>query len=323
MSPRALFASLLALTLGGCDPGAYTPEPGVQGGAAGSAGGANAGTAGSTGGAAGATSGGAGSTGGAPSGGAGSPSGGAGTTGSAGRSGGAAGSPSGSAGSPGTGGGQNPDPTPAPDAGTGPSGGSGDFAISAMLDNATTTLGEPRTIAVQVIPSGGFLGTVTLSAGTLPAGFMLTFDSPLVNVAAGPAMASGRLVVPTSAIPGPVTLSIVATSGTLMHDASASLTVRGELVIHIPAGARDMGDAAFGPNPMRVPMLQAGTKITWVNDDTIAHRIHADGVNGFDHEPSNLAPGRTYSVTVSSPGRYDYNCHLHDAMKGTVVVSGQ
>jgi plastocyanin len=103
-----------------------------------------------------------------------------------------------------------------------------------------------------------------------------------------------------------------------------SVDVQNDLVIGIPAGAKDLGSAAFGVNPLMTRFIAPGTNVTWVNNDTIAHRIHTDGATslaGILHEPNNLLPGATYTQTVTKTGTFPYSCHIHPAMTGVLVVA--
>lgn len=66
--------------------------------------------------------------------------------------------------------------------------------------------------------------------------------------------------------------------------------------------------------------VPAGTKVTWTNEDSVAHTVTSDATPPlFDSGP--LAPGATYSFTFTTPGTYPYHCNYHSSMHGTVVVS--
>jgi plastocyanin len=208
----------------------------------------------------------------------------------------------------------------------GGSGGSGgqqlhpDFTVTAQLDSANTTLGVSHQVTATVTPADGFTGAVALTATGLPNGW--TFQAQNATITgAQPVMVQGTLNVPTDATAGAVSFDLEASGGGKMHSAALSITVKGELIIHIAQGVQTTNNtAAFGPNPTAVPFVPPGTKITWINDDSIAHRIHADGVNGFDHEPTNMNPGQSYSVTVTAGGQYPYHCHIHTGMIGQINV---
>lgn len=71
---------------------------------------------------------------------------------------------------------------------------------------------------------------------------------------------------------------------------------------------------SFGPGKWEI---EAGTTITWTNDDPLGHTVTAAD-RSFD---SGLIPsGGSWSYTFSTPGSYDFTCTPHPFMKGTVVV---
>lgn len=69
---------------------------------------------------------------------------------------------------------------------------------------------------------------------------------------------------------------------------------------------------SFDPGTITV---MAGSKVTWVNNDTVSHSVKSDTFNSPD-----MAPGDTFSFTFDNKGTYSYSCGVHPFMKGTVVV---
>jgi plastocyanin len=68
-------------------------------------------------------------------------------------------------------------------------------------------------------------------------------------------------------------------------------------------------------DPERV-VVQAGTTVTWTNDDNFTHTVEVDGQD--DHE---VGRGDSFSVTFDEPGTYHYVCTLHrQDMEGEVIV---
>ena len=63
--------------------------------------------------------------------------------------------------------------------------------------------------------------------------------------------------------------------------------------------------------------VAAGTTVTWVNQDPIAHDVAA--YDGSFTSPV-LAQGQSWSHTFSTPGRYPYFCTLHTYMQALVIV---
>lgn len=67
-------------------------------------------------------------------------------------------------------------------------------------------------------------------------------------------------------------------------------------------------------NPATVTISKGATMV-WTNQDQVGHSIEAPG---FTSEP--LGQGASLSTTWNTPGRYTYNCGIHSAMEGTVIV---
>jgi plastocyanin len=74
---------------------------------------------------------------------------------------------------------------------------------------------------------------------------------------------------------------------------------------------------AFHPASLTIT---PGTKVTFVQEDSIVHNATATGANAF-HTP-NLNVGQKYTVTFTKAGTYNYICTIHPTqMHGTIVVS--
>jgi plastocyanin len=71
---------------------------------------------------------------------------------------------------------------------------------------------------------------------------------------------------------------------------------------------------SFQPDVLKV---KVGAKVTWTNDDAVAHTVSAD-TNSF--ASGNLQPGGSFSFTFTRPGTYAYHCSIHPSMHGSVVV---
>ena len=82
-----------------------------------------------------------------------------------------------------------------------------------------------------------------------------------------------------------------------------------------PAAVKIAG-FAFGPASLTIA---PGQTITWTNGDAVAHTVTSDD-KAWDS--GTIAPGASFSVTVTQPGTYAYHCSLHPFMHGAVVVMG-
>jgi plastocyanin len=96
---------------------------------------------------------------------------------------------------------------------------------------------------------------------------------------------------------------------------AAAVTPAG-VTVQIPANAAGQGAAAFGQNPLVVPV---GTTVTWVNNDSVPHTATSDtGV----WDSGTLAPGQSFSFTFNTPGTFSYFCMIHgrQSMSGVIQV---
>ena len=74
---------------------------------------------------------------------------------------------------------------------------------------------------------------------------------------------------------------------------------------------------AFSPATLTV---KKGTKVTWTNNDSVAHTVTADTASDHAPDSGNIAPGDTYSFTFDDEGTFAYHCEPHPQMKATVTV---
>lgn len=82
-----------------------------------------------------------------------------------------------------------------------------------------------------------------------------------------------------------------------------------------PTGTVDIRGFSFEPGTVSV---QAGSKVTWRNQDPTAHTVTStDG--SFSSEP--LASGKGYVFAFVRAGTFAYACAIHPSMQGTVKVT--
>src|SRR6476661_7108670 len=94
------------------------------------------------------------------------------------------------------------------------------FTLSASPSSLTVTQGTSGNSTVTVTPSGGFTGSVTLSASGLPSGVTASFGTnPTTSTSVVTFTAS------STATTGTTSVTITGTSGTLSHTTTVSLTV--------------------------------------------------------------------------------------------------
>jgi hypothetical protein len=94
------------------------------------------------------------------------------------------------------------------------------FTLSASPTSLSVTQGSSGSSTITVTPSGGFTGSVTLSASGLPSGVTATFGTnPTTSTSVVTFTASSTATTGTS------TVTITGVNGTLTHTTSVSLTV--------------------------------------------------------------------------------------------------
>jgi plastocyanin len=72
---------------------------------------------------------------------------------------------------------------------------------------------------------------------------------------------------------------------------------------------------SFNPSTLSI---KTGTKVTWVNDDTVPHTVTSDS-STLLASPT-LSPGQSFSFTFAQAGSASYHCNIHPTMKGIIVV---
>lgn len=81
-----------------------------------------------------------------------------------------------------------------------------------------------------------------------------------------------------------------------------------------------ISDMSFKPNAIKI---KKGTKVTWTNQDTVAHSVVADDpANSSDFKAGapTFSKGQKYSITFNTTGYFYYHCSVHSFMKGSVQV---
>jgi len=84
----------------------------------------------------------------------------------------------------------------------------------------------------------------------------------------------------------------------------------------VTAGAVKIKDFAFDPDPVTA---KVGQKITWTNEDSVAHNVIADDGT---FKSATMNQGDTYSFTPKKAGTFSYVCTFHAQMKATLTVTG-
>jgi hypothetical protein len=151
-----------------------------------------------------------------------------------------------------------------------------DFSLSASPASLAVTQGTSGSSTITETPSGGFTGSVTLSASGLPAGVTATFGT-------NPTTSTSTLTftASTTATVGTASVTVTGTSGTLTHTATISLTVNatGGTTNLIVNGGFETGTTTAPPWTLTAGVLNtsasepphAGTKDAWLDGYGTTH----------------------------------------------------
>ena len=77
-------------------------------------------------------------------------------------------------------------------------------------------------------------------------------------------------------------------------------------------------NSIFGFNVSQTVTVKAGTTVTWMNIDDTEHTTTSN--SGVWGSPI-LAPGKSFSITLSNTGTFPYHCEIHPLSATIVVVS--
>jgi hypothetical protein len=86
-----------------------------------------------------------------------------------------------------------------------------------------------------------------------------------------------------------------------------------------------LGNKSFQPNPVKV---KVGDTITWLNQDWQSHRLMSPPETfdssvpaGANFDSGWLAPGQSFSITMTRPAGFHYQSVLESDMIGTIIVT--
>jgi plastocyanin len=75
-------------------------------------------------------------------------------------------------------------------------------------------------------------------------------------------------------------------------------------------------NTAFQPGDIQ---LKVGEKVTFENDDSIAHTVTA--TQGAKFDSGTLNGGKSFEFTADKAGKISYVCAFHPGMAGTITIS--
>jgi hypothetical protein len=150
-----------------------------------------------------------------------------------------------------------------------------DFSLSASPSSVTVVQGNSGNTTISVTPSGGFTGSVSLSASGLPSGVTAAFGT-------NPTTSTSVLTFTASAnaAKGTATVTITGTSGALSHSTTVTLTVN----------SAAQADFTISDSP---------TSITVTRGTTGHSTVTIGAVNGFTGTVSLSVSGQGSRVTAT------------------------
>ncbi|MDQ3585411.1 MAG: PQQ-dependent sugar dehydrogenase [Acidobacteriota bacterium] len=176
----------------------------------------------------------------------------------------------------------------------------GDYTLNVAPASRTVAPGESATYTVTVTPTGGFTGTVNLSATGLPANASASFNPASVNITSAAAQTSMLTVTTAANTPvGASTLNVTGTSGALQRTANATLTVQTNQTIDLAL------QQSVSPNPGLVGVGLA-FRFTVTNNSTTM----ATNVMLTDALPSGVTFVSTATTQGSCSGTATVTCNL-------------
>lgn len=119
-----------------------------------------------------------------------------------------------------------------------------------------------------------------------------------------------------------VVIIIAVAAGAYYFLSSGPRTAQVTAKVAIPNGIGSNQALNFNPKTITV-VVGVNNTIQWTNQDSAAHTVTStsvpSGASSFDS--GNLNAGATFTVTLTTPGTYQYHCTIHPAwMTGTIIV---
>jgi len=126
----------------------------------------------------------------------------------------------------------------------------------------------------------------------------------------------GRLVAAVAVI-----IIIVAIAGVYYFFSTIGTTPIKIVTVTVPSGTGTNSSLNFTPQTI-VVVINVNNTIEWVNQDRVAHTVTSTSVpSGASSFDSPLPVGSTVTITLKTPGTYQYHCTVHPAyMIGTIIV---
>ncbi len=182
------------------------------------------------------------------------------------------------------------------------------FSLSASPSSATVTQGSKATYTATVTAQNGFTGSVSLSASGLPDGATASFTPPSIS-----GSSSSTLTITTTALTpaGGTTFTITGSSGTLTHNASATLVV---------TAAGSGGAKAISVNFVGTGTAMAASEVAGLVAEDNWNQ--ANGANSSSAMSLVDETGATTSATISWKADNIYNLPITDEPGNARMMRG-
>jgi len=191
------------------------------------------------------------------------------------------------------------------------------FTISAAPASQTVTPGTNAVYTVNVSPSGGFTGTVSLSASGVPSGATASFNPSSVTTSGSSTLTVGTA---SSTPVGSYPLTITGTSGSLNNTATAALVVSassGSTACDVNKdGSTNATDAQIAVNNyLSCPTANFQTFVSQVTTGVLGSCPVTTGIHTVSLSwTASTTTGVTYNVyRATTSGGYNYAAPLNSA----------
>jgi aldose sugar dehydrogenase len=185
-----------------------------------------------------------------------------------------------------------------------------DFTLSIAPATRVIAPGGSTTYTLQVTPSGGFTGQVTLNLGVLPAGVSANITPSVINLTDNAAQSATLTINTTSSAPlGTINLIPGATSGALARSAQATLTIASPTSADLEVTSTD------SPDPV-VNGTSVSYRVVVTNNGPAA----ATNVNLTDTPPVSAVFGSVTPSQGTCTGTSTINCALGSLAVGANAI---
>jgi hypothetical protein len=184
------------------------------------------------------------------------------------------------------------------------------FSLLVPPVSQSVSAGTAATYTPTITPTGGYTGTVTLSATGLPSGATASFNPTTVTVGATAVSAAMTVTTTASAAPGVYPISVTATDGTITNMAFPELTIAPPCVAPTATGQNVTVSENVGS-----AITLAGTVGSGCSPkDALASAVTANPTHGV---LTGTAPNLFYTPTAGFVGSDSFSFTMTDASATT------